>query len=95
MWSWGRWGWRGLQTGICSREERKKGGSGTQCQSVIHTHMRAHTYTHTLFPVSLSERVSQWMVVCGVCVCVWRALVGKSPSPSFIFMIDGRIISFT
>lgn len=42
------------ETGICNREERKRGGSDTQWQSVICTHM----CTHPLFFVSLFERVS-------------------------------------
>lgn len=95
----GMWGGGGLlQTGICSREDRKKGGSGTQWQSAIHTHMRTHMHTHTLCVSSVSlfqtcQSTSQSIIF--VCVCVFSGDVERSSWPSFSSMTDGKIVSLT
>lgn len=76
MWSWGG-GWLvgaagGYKQGFAAERKERKGAVALSVRGLYTLACaRTHTLTHTrsVSSASLSERVSQWMVVCGVCVC--------------------------
>lgn len=60
----------GYKQGFAAERKERKGAVALSVR-VLYTLTCAHIHSHmhSVSSVSLSERVSQWMVVCGVCVC--------------------------
>ena len=51
------------------KKERGQWHSVSEHYTHSHAHAHIHSHNHSVSSASLFERVSQWMVVCGVCVC--------------------------